>query len=539
MAILENRLNTKQITDVTTQSYDSLTDSAIKEANKPLSIFGGNLNIKSLFMNNIPSRLRSPLEDLYGIFSDTICNGIVPLDLRLGSLKDRLLRNLALGIDLGIGCIGNLALLDQLMGRKPFSFLNFGYGLDFDLSKEALLNNLLSAQTASLLRSMNQNSNLANCGLDSMKGFLSNDLAFSGLSIKQKLDLLKALSSMGGCSPATTSYYAKKAISSATAAGAVTKLSSMGKTNALTSISNLASAQGYYVKSGTSLNSISEETIENRENLLTGFRKSLAVVSGENAELKLQMLSLFKKTDTLELKQKELIATLGIVSNVLKSLSDSAFRSESPTNDLNNIIEGLNNLDPNWNKDSTGQINYSEVSNNNRLVNLSNRVINTTPAINKELTGDVNTTTELSTEVLISVLNKVTVTNQTIKENNVTNPDIVELTLNNNSAIIENNPTLSNTVSTDKILDLQTTSIVTDPESVFDRINRPNTYENIIINNGLLNSLNTSLESNMLTVVTNTTSSKKLVMDNNTSITHCYVNSINQTVCCSKKECLQ
>lgn len=417
MAILADRFGGKSIVPLTTTTFDSASDSATRESAAALSSMEANSTPKTLLNNNPDAKPRGPLEDLLGLFNDVMCNGLIPYDLRLDTLLKRLLRNLGLGIDIGLGCLANGILLDQLLGRKPFSFLTAGLGLDgLSFNAQSLLGMMFNAETMAMLSRMGYGGALSPCSINNMQGLLGRQLGFNGLGLNQRLGMMGLLNNrMGNCN---SNYYTTTnnnwIVSQVTTAGVINNLSTLDTALAIKYIQTMMANNQY---TNTNNAATFAETMYNRSVILGGLKTAVGGEVDPNIESKLQLLTVVKtSTQDSKIISLEAGSTMGVTDNVLKAISNSTYHSNSPSTDLNNIITGLDNLDPNWNK-IDGETNFSKVLDNGRITNLAHRVTVSSSSDNT-LTIDVNET--LSDIQLISILSAVK-----CLENNLTGSDTV------------------------------------------------------------------------------------------------------------------
>ena len=417
MAILADRFGGKSIVPLTSVNFDTASESAERESQAALSSMENSNTPKTLLNNNPDPKPRGLLEDLLGIFNDVMCNGLIPYDLRLDALLKRLLRNLGLGIDIDLGCIANGLLLDQLLGRKPFSFLTLGLGLDgLSLNAQSLLGMLFNSESMRLLSLLGYGGALSPCSMNNMQGLLGRNLGFNGLGLNQRLAMLGLMNNRLGCNT-TNNYYNTTnnnwIVNQVATAGVINNIAIL---DSAASIKYLQTLLGNSQYTSTSVGSI-DSTIYNRSVLLGGIKTSLSNEVDPNIETKLQLLTTAKSS----ISDSNIIAlesgsTLGVTSNVLKAIGNSSNNTNNPTSDLNTIITGLDSLDPNWNK-INGDVNYSVVLDNTKITNLAHRSV---VSINGDQTLTENVSGGLSDIQLISILSAVK-----CLENNLSSNDTV------------------------------------------------------------------------------------------------------------------
>lgn len=105
--------------------------------------------------------------------------------------------------------------------------------------------------------------------------------------------------------------------------------------------------------------------------------------------------------DTINTKTDSLY-TKGITSIVLNNIKNNPMNGPHAQIEYINTMNGLNTLDPNWNKDESGNTNYSVIKDNDNLLSLANK-----STLNKEPSSIDNTgkvTTSLSTDNTIGIL---------------------------------------------------------------------------------------------------------------------------------------
>lgn len=424
MALLENRLIGAEIVPVSDTNFETVSEAAYRD-NKPQQ-----KQVASLLNSNSNNRPRTLVEDVMGMFTSTLCNGLMPYDLRLENLLSGLLQQLGLGYDLGLGCLTNMMFIDQLLGRSPFSFLNLRIGFDLSLSKETLLNTLFNNESARFLQQLGYGGRLSNCGLNNMQGLLGGNLGFDGLNLRDRLDMMNMLGGQfGACAgDAYTTQGSNWVVSQIATAGVINQLAQVDPALSAGYIQTMLNNQAYKANTGN----VSDDVIYNRSVVLGGMRYAMTNELDPNVEQKLLLLSAIKNsTNNPSIINIESVSTMGITKNVLNALSNSNNVSTSPDTDLNNLLNGLYSLDPNWNKvDNT--INYSTVSNNDRISILAAKTVNgsivdTSLDVNKPLP----ILTDIQTINILSNVNK-----QTEAVNNASN---AQSTLSNTNTGVNNN----------------------------------------------------------------------------------------------------
>jgi len=136
-----------------------------------------------------------------------------------------------------------------------------------------------------------------------------------------------------------------------------------------------------------SMNKDNDKHVLDKLMLLTAVTSIASTLSEEDSTIN-------TKTDSLYTK--------GITSVVLNNIKNNPIGGPHSQIEYINTINGLNTLDPNWNKDDSGNTNYSVLNNNSNLLSLANKSsLNKEPTLIDD-TGKV--TTNLSTDNTIGIL---------------------------------------------------------------------------------------------------------------------------------------
>ena len=413
MALLADRLETPSVVSISSLNFDSASDSLAREQSKALS--ASTAGKEPSLLDSLTSGNKSLLDEISGLFNSIMCNGLLPFDLRLDNLLSRLLKQLGLNLDLGLGCLANGLLLDQILGKKPFSFLKFSLG-GLSLSKQALITALFGAEVAKLYNMLGYLKSSSSCHTIGMDGLLNGMMGFNGMGLSERLKMMTTLNStFGKCqTQAYTTTNNNWTISKVTNAVTINNIIQLDK----------SVSEAYLAKL---LGGVGTMPTYDRQALLSGLSLSMANPTNTNIEDKLNLLTSILAANVATNKLDS-ATTKGVTGNVLTALNNSTAVSINPTQDLNNILTGLNNLDANWNVDPlTGETNYSIAANNNRISLLAQKA--TTTTIQSTIVDNQVVSAPLSPMQLISVLNVA----------NKGNQDIALLVDINGSAISSNN----------------------------------------------------------------------------------------------------
>lgn len=396
MALLADRLELPSVVKITSLDFDSASDAAARESKKALSSASSASPVSIL--SSLGDSNKSLLDEVSGLFNSILCNGLMPFDLRLDNLLSRLLKMLGLDLDLGLGCLANGLLLDQILGKKPFSFFNSLLGLgNLSFSKQALLTAIFGADFAKLMTLVGYVGNNS-CSLSAANALLNGNLGLSGMGLFERLNMLNMLNSnLGNC--------AKNTYVNNNNNWTINKITNAVTINQMVML-DPSTTQAYLQKL---LGNVPTMTTYDRTSLLSGLGMSMNNSTDTAVIEKLNLLIAINQATT-DAKQKLLNSgtTLGVTGNVLTALDNLGSNtstsptnlsgtvvSSSPTTDLNTILLGLDTLDANWNIDQvTGETNYSIVSNNSKIVTLA-----------KQATISTQGSTVIDNEVIATPLN--------------------------------------------------------------------------------------------------------------------------------------
>lgn len=394
MALLADRLELPSVVKITSLDFDSAKDAAARESQKALSSASSASPVSLL--SSLGDSNKSLLDEISGLFNSILCNGLMPFDLRLDNLLSRLLKQLGLNLDLGLGCLANGLLLDQILGKKPFSFFSSLLGLgNLSFSKQALLTAIFGSGFAKLMTLVGYIGS-STCNLNAANGLLNGNLGFAGMGLMERLNMLNMLNSnMGSCG--------KNAYITNNNNWTINKISNAVTINQMIML-DPAVTKTYLDKL---MGAIPTMTTYDRTALLSGLGMSLNDATDASVEAKLKLLiAINQATTDATAKLLNSGTTSGVTGNVLTALNTSTVISTNPSLDLNNILLGLDTLDANWNVDPLlGETNYSVVSNNTRIVTLAKQATITTTE--STLIDNEVIATPLSSFQVISLLSTV------------------------------------------------------------------------------------------------------------------------------------
>jgi hypothetical protein len=402
MAQITNRIESSVITNLQSTKFDVASEavavagkeslSTIAAQSKLLSAGGcasalgglGASALGSLSGLGLDALGLSGVNEKLGIFKGSLAaaKSLLPSSATLAGLKNAIPRGLPPKSICGISLKNPMASMSTILSAQ---------GLDTKsliskagLLESKLLDSVLTNDTKKLLNNAIGTANgLSSVSISKIKDSISKQLSLSGGSLKDKLNLVKLISSGVDINKISALSKTKKPVTIATNTAII---------NHLTTIDPSLAAS--YIQQALNDTS-STNTVMTKEIIMTSMASSLTANNDTHVESKLLLLSSLAttiKTGSAKESATLSVATKGVTDKVLANLSTAdTSNSTSPVSDYNNIITSLNTLDASWNKDSLGEINYSVVMRNKRLVTLSNKLIatnNVAPVLN----GNADTT---------------------------------------------------------------------------------------------------------------------------------------------------
>jgi hypothetical protein len=268
--------------------------------------------------------------------------------------------------------------------------------LSKDSENTSLVNSVEKAKLGLLVR--NEVNNLDGGGMmasinnamlsEVINNHIVNSTGFMGGTLKSKM-LLKDLLSI--CAGLLTSGLggSNSIILKAMLAALLGVLSCMG-----------AREQARFIRDELNLNE------GNRKIVIQSVMMSMNNDNDSNTAERLLLLEAMMDSGKNDPDNTDLAVTMGMTDVVLKNINKNDDVTNSPSTDYDNINSTLDRIDPTWNKDESGNTDYSSLSGNKTMGKLANKKLLTTsptiPETGEVNTGELDNTALLAMTVLLS-----------------------------------------------------------------------------------------------------------------------------------------
>lgn len=376
MAISSNRVSLSSIVDVAKSTYNKASDTAAIKSARSLADLKPSTMKKSI-LSAAEEKVTSALGSKVLGLTETDCTTVGDmLNKPLGAGKDRELNrgidsDDCINITVGLNPTTGLELIDtassKILSQVPALSKKV---LKISPKHEDVLDKLINNNVKQSLKSLGIPNSKQSCLLNNSKGNLINGMSGIGFSNMAKLkigDLLRngldCLNDVLGVIDGGMNF-----------AG----VSLVGTINALSKV-DVSKTVEFASKIGSD--------VDAREQFFSGHKLAINGKDDTSIENKLLLLSAVKKTAADDNQSnKEAIMTLGSTTAVLTAVGDSDKVTNSPVSDYGYVTSSLTSMDPNWNKDIDGEINYSGLNGNKRLATLANSKAQSTQSTSTDFT---------------------------------------------------------------------------------------------------------------------------------------------------------
>lgn len=376
MAISTDRVDLSKIADVAKSTYNKASDSEAIKAARSLAGMKPDKIKKSILDLSQKKIISSIGSETIGV-TEPDCDALRKMqDGNLGAGNNR---NLNSGVSLE-DCATDSTLSSQLVDKTlsmipALKIKNSPLNPAMEKKIDSLINNKVKQS----LRAIGVNSTKPSCLLGNSKGSLANGMSNIGFTSMSKFKISDMLGGAGNCLDEVMDLLdGGLAMASIAFSGTINTLSRMG-----------------VEKTVDFANEIGVDA-EMREQFFGGYKLAINGRDDKNVENKLLLLDTVKKNVTDEnQKKRESIMTLGTTDATLKAVSTSTKTSNSPVSDYHYTTRALASMDPNWNKDNEGKINYSRLKDNKRMTELATSSAKSSNSESTDFsTGTVNKSVE-------------------------------------------------------------------------------------------------------------------------------------------------
>jgi len=391
MAISTNRADLSQIANVAKSTYNKASDTAaIKNARSLASLKPKNLK-KSVLAAATEKVTSSVGTKVLGL-TETDCTTLGEmLNKTLGAGNNR---DLNYGVD-STDCVNTgtitgtgISLSTDVTNKVLSQIPNLSKKvLKITPAHETLLDKLISSNVKQTLKSIGVNNSKPLCSLNNSKGNLVNGMGNIGFTNMSKIKIGDMLSKNKNClSDVLTAVDGGNNFAGISLVGTINTLSKLDVSKTVDFASKIGSDE------------------VSREQFFSGYKLAINGDDDTNIENKLLLLAAVKKTSTNQAQiDKESIMTLGTTPAVISSIGNSTKITNSPVSDYNYVTSALTDMDPNWNKDIDGNLNYSNLKDNKRMEYLATSTALSTKSTSTDLTTGTVTKT-VANDSLMSIL---------------------------------------------------------------------------------------------------------------------------------------
>lgn len=396
MAIAQDPLKISQSIDTSQSDFNSMSEDTIKNnaaaaanigAN---SVFNGGNGLTNAKLT-IPTV--APINTSYtnsSIFTDILCcklpSVLQRMDLYLGSLGNW--RNLNFDFNYMLNICDNKKKntpLDVVLGASSFIASNPGI---FSPNSDERISALLRSDFVRKLDILGLGNTIPMCILYATKNNVYGSSGYVGPSLSAR-NKLRDLLAQNSCTallsnqPLVSSW-----LSNSVAANMISVLLA----------GNEAKAYDYI--------DLSLGIAGQRQSALSGLAWSFNNAYNYNTRQKFTLLNTYVSSGRLQ--SSDYVYLRADSTKVLETLDNdtkenpNSSNSNNPSKDLDNILSGLDVLDPTWNKDEDGGDNYTKAANNKTISDLTDNTLKSKYSKSLNLTGDY--TTVLTPELQIAVI---------------------------------------------------------------------------------------------------------------------------------------
>lgn len=382
MAISNNRLDFKTISDLNNLNYQTAVDEVRSNANANINSINKLINtsgsLSDVFSKQVV--LPQPLNDVASLIT---CNNNtnVPKAFKLNMAGLNNNRNLN-SIVFNTTCKINISALDKILTNIPIVNDSFNF-----------LDNTLEAKATQLIESVGINltdgylANFVNrfLTINDIKSILYSNIGALGFSIGAKLNLNKMTLSSNSKLTFNSTPAVNTAISLKTTSTILNTMAAAGVTEMLLYTTGLIN-----------------NNVATAGDIAGALVDSMNVENDTNVLIKLAVLSNIVSTYNVETK----ISNPVIATKVVKNINAVGITNSSPIKDFNSISNSLANIDPNWNADSVAvaSINNSVTNSNNgsfTLTTLASQGIMNKSTTDTQFDGTYKTNLDTATTTAI------------------------------------------------------------------------------------------------------------------------------------------
>lgn len=378
MAIAQDPLKISQSIEVSQSDFNTISEDTIKNAAATAknSAFNGTNQVLNNKLEVPKVNQLDTSNSNSSIFTDVLCcklpSVLQRMDGYLGSLGNW--RDINFDSEYMLDVCGNkkkLRPMDVVLGASNFIMNNPGI---FTASNEERLSAILKSDFMRKLDLLGLGNSIPMCILWATKSNVYRSSGYSGPSLRSR-NKLRELMQQNSCTalisnqPLVSSW-----LSNSMAANMISVLLAGDEATAYDYINVALGISGQ------------------RESALGGLALSFGNAYDYNTKKKFEVLNTY--TSSGKLNSRDYIYLQYDSNKILESLDaeNKENPSTNPSKDLDNITNGLDVLDPNWNKDTEGNLNYGNAGNNTTLGELSTSKLQSITIKSLNLTGKYTTT---------------------------------------------------------------------------------------------------------------------------------------------------
>jgi len=389
MSISKDRLGFEKISSLTQTDFNTkkdVTGALTTSSNKSTS---SAVASKPSVLDKPKIDTTSNADKVKGNFGPQDCS----IDLSLPKFKKIEFGNINTDFDLGIdiGDINNYTIcgtstkdvkgnVDNLL--RNIKKTDDGYNI-LDSTREGKLDSTIDDIVDDKIRSGNINDYMDPDKLNTnVKMGLNKVTGVTGVPIKSKLNLDTSLSV---CNPGVN------------ATGSIEQDSLLSR-SVLTSMIETVSCLGPGYTVGF-LEDVVEVNDGTRFTILKSLKDSMVKDSDPDVEKKLLIAKSIREIDDVPADD---VSTRGSTDKILDNVSKSKSTSNSPVSDYINLTTSLDSVDPTWDKDDEGNINYYRSKNNDRLNYLAGSYVENNYTADQVYDGNVTTVVDRPVGILVA-----------------------------------------------------------------------------------------------------------------------------------------